>query len=70
MTGRVVRVAPVAKGRAYVATRAPTKVVCGNPNEGKGLFAPVVVITRNIVGTKRFNQIRGKGISLHSQVVR
>lgn len=40
----------------------------GNVNEGKGLFAPLVVITRNIVGKKRFNQLRGKAIALHSQV--
>ncbi|XP_024985107.1 protein PROTON GRADIENT REGULATION 5, chloroplastic-like isoform X2 [Cynara cardunculus var. scolymus] len=39
----------------------------GNVNEGKGLFARVVVVTRNIVGKKRFNQLRGKAIALHSQ---
>ncbi|KAF7807134.1 protein PROTON GRADIENT REGULATION 5, chloroplastic [Senna tora] len=38
-----------------------------NVNEGKGLFAPLVVVTRNVVGKKRFNQIRGKAIALHSQ---
>ncbi|XP_076951652.1 protein PROTON GRADIENT REGULATION 5, chloroplastic-like [Bidens hawaiensis] len=41
----------------------------GNVNEGKGIFAPLVVITRNIVGKKRFNQLRGKAIALHSQVI-
>ncbi|KAF8369870.1 hypothetical protein HHK36_012920 [Tetracentron sinense] len=40
-----------------------------NVNEGKGLFAPVVVITRNIIGKKPFNQLRGKAIALHSQVI-
>ncbi|PON38151.1 Protein PROTON GRADIENT REGULATION [Parasponia andersonii] len=40
-----------------------------NINEGKGLFAPVVVVARNIIGKKRFNQIRGKAIALHSQVI-
>lgn len=39
-----------------------------NVNEGKGLFAPAVVVTRNIIGKKRFNQLRGKAIALHSQV--
>jgi len=39
-----------------------------NVNEGKGLFAPIVVVTKNILGQKRFNQIRGKAIALHSQV--
>ncbi|KAE8703038.1 hypothetical protein F3Y22_tig00110474pilonHSYRG00005 [Hibiscus syriacus] len=38
-----------------------------NVNEGKGLFAPLVVLTRQIVGKKRFNQLRGKAIALHSQ---
>lgn len=39
-----------------------------NVNEGKGLFAPLVVITRQIIGKKTFNQLRGKAIALHSQV--
>ncbi|CAN4120662.1 unnamed protein product [Withania somnifera] len=44
-------------------------IMMGNINEGKGIFAPLVVITRNIVGKKRFNQLRGKAIALHSQVI-
>ncbi|KAL9257191.1 PROTON GRADIENT REGULATION 5, chloroplastic-like protein [Drosera capensis] len=40
-----------------------------NVNEGKGVFAPVVVLARNIIGKKQFNQIRGKAIALHSQVI-
>ncbi|KAH7856500.1 hypothetical protein Vadar_002151 [Vaccinium darrowii] len=40
-----------------------------NINEGKGVFAPIVVVTRNIIGKKRFNQLRGKAIALHSQVI-
>uniref|UniRef100_A0A0F7GZC4 Proton gradient regulation 5 n=1 Tax=Goodyera fumata TaxID=1390594 RepID=A0A0F7GZC4_9ASPA len=40
-----------------------------NVNEGKGVFAPVVVLARNIIGRKRFNQLRGKAIALHSQVI-
>jgi len=53
-----------------LATR-PTRpqTVMKNVNEGKGVFAPLVVLTRSIVGTKRFNQLRGKGIALHSQVI-
>lgn len=39
-----------------------------NVNEGKGLFAPIVVVARNIVGKKRFDLLRGKAIALHSQV--
>lgn len=40
----------------------------GNKNDGKGLFAPIVVIARNAIGKKEFNQLRGKAIALHSQV--
>ena len=32
-----------------------------------GVFSPIVVLVRNQIGTKNFNQLRGKGISLHSQ---
>lgn len=51
-------------------SRKPIRVqpMMKNVNEGKGLFAPLVVVTRNIVGKKRFNQLRGKAIALHSQV--
>ena len=41
-------------------------VVAGNKGEG-GPFAPLVVVIRNAMGTKEFNQLRGKAISLHSQ---
>jgi hypothetical protein len=46
----------------------PQVVMMGNKNAGKGVFAPLVVFLRNIIGTKKFNQLRGKGIALHSQV--
>jgi hypothetical protein len=32
-----------------------------------GPFAPLVRVTRNVVGKKDFNKLRGKAISLHSQ---
>lgn len=38
----------------------------GNPHT-TGPFAPIVKVTRDVVGTKKFNKIRGKAISLHSQ---
>ncbi|XP_068666079.1 protein PROTON GRADIENT REGULATION 5, chloroplastic-like [Aristolochia californica] len=67
------------EGRAMLAMSVPTSVRVGkstranpvmkNVNEGKGLFAPLVVLTRNIIGKKRFNQFRGKAIALHSQVI-
>ncbi|XP_058209310.1 protein PROTON GRADIENT REGULATION 5, chloroplastic [Rhododendron vialii] len=54
-----------------VRVRKPVRFqpVMKNVNEGKGIFAPIVVLTRNIVGRKRFNQLRGKAIALHSQVI-
>lgn len=41
----------------------------GNKATG-GPFAPLVVVVRNIVGDKEFNKLRGKAISLHSQVIK
>ncbi|EKX52924.1 hypothetical protein GUITHDRAFT_161110 [Guillardia theta CCMP2712] len=34
-----------------------------------GPFSPIVILARSVVGEKQFNQIRGKGITLHSQVI-
>ena len=61
------RVAAVAPARPSKSGRGALKVVAVISNEG-GLFAPIVVVARNIIGVKRFNQIRGKAIALHSQV--
>uniref|UniRef100_A0A0F7CYU2 Proton gradient regulation 5 n=1 Tax=Melianthus villosus TaxID=377280 RepID=A0A0F7CYU2_9ROSI len=57
----------------------PTRIRVGKPirsmpvmknvNEGKGIFAPLVVVARDVIGKKRFNQLRGKAIALHSQVI-
>ncbi|KAI4342647.1 hypothetical protein MLD38_027247 [Melastoma candidum] len=57
--------------RVGVVTARPARAqpVMKNVNEGKGLFAPIVVVTRNLIGKKRFNQLRGKAIALHSQVI-
>jgi hypothetical protein len=46
--------------------RSSLAVVAGNAGS-TGPFAPLVVVTRNIMGKKEFNQFRGKAISLHSQ---
>jgi len=34
-----------------------------------GIFSPAVYIAKIALGDKRFNKIRGKGISLHSQAI-
>ncbi|CAI5495681.1 unnamed protein product [Closterium sp. Naga37s-1] len=54
-----------------VTLAAPSRgvVTMKNPHEGKGVFAPVVVVAKNVIGQKQFNQLRGKGIALHSQVI-
>ena len=49
-------------------SRASLVIRCGNEYED-GLFAPIVKVARDVIGVKRFNQIRGKAISLHSQVI-
>ncbi|MQL94997.1 hypothetical protein Taro_027663 [Colocasia esculenta] len=60
-----------ARTAPWIRTAKPTRAqpMMKNVNEGKGLFAPLVVFTRNIIGKKRFNQLRGKAIALHSQVI-
>ncbi|CAA2994925.1 PROTON GRADIENT REGULATION 5, chloroplastic-like [Olea europaea subsp. europaea] len=45
------------------------RLMMRNVNEGKGVFAPVVVVTRNVIGKKTFNQLRGKAIAFLSQVI-
>ncbi|RMZ52291.1 hypothetical protein APUTEX25_001681, partial [Auxenochlorella protothecoides] len=49
--------------------RTPLSVVAGN-KATTGPFAPIVRIVRDRLGTKKFNQLRGKAISLHSQVIK
>ena len=60
---------PVARRAPIRApTRGPVRTVAGNSAED-GIFTPIVKVTRNIMGAKEFNKLRGKGISLHSQVI-
>ncbi|WP_427160682.1 cyclic electron transport protein PGR5 [Aliinostoc sp. HNIBRCY26] len=33
------------------------------------MFAPLVVLIRNLMGKVQFNQLRGKAIALHSQAI-
>ncbi|XRB13968.1 proton gradient regulation 5 protein [Pseudoscourfieldia marina] len=58
---------PVAAPRRGQSSRA-VRTVAGNSAED-GIFTPIVKVTRNIMGAKEFNKLRGKGISLHSQVI-
>lgn len=50
---------------------APKRQVVRMGNKGAGgPFAPLVVVVRGVVGEKEFNKLRGKAISLHSQVIK
>ncbi len=33
------------------------------------MFAPIVVVVRNLIGKAQFNKLRGKAIAKHSQVI-
>jgi len=66
--GSKCQAAVFAPSQARKAQRGALKVVAGNDYEN-GLFAPAVKLVRPIIGVKRFNQIRGKAIALHSQVI-
>jgi len=59
---------PSRKAQARGASRRARPARCGNVNEN-GVFAPIVRVARDAIGVKRFNQIRGKAIALHSQVI-
>lgn len=53
---------------SYFTSSAPRRRTVTMGNKGAtGPFAPLVVAIRNVYGTKNFNQLRGKAISLHSQ---
>lgn len=34
-----------------------------------GIFSPAVIVTKAVIGRKRLNKIRGKGIAIHSQFI-
>ena len=55
-------------GNANTGTTNRTRQVTRMGNKsGSGPFTPLVVVARNVIGKKDFNQLRGKAISLHSQ---
>lgn len=58
-------VAPAPAVRVQARTSSP---VMGN-NAPEGPFTPIVLAGKVVLGEKTFNKIRGKGISIHSQVI-
>ena len=68
--GRSLKHARVLKFTSCSSTgnRGPRRQVTRMGNKsGSGPFTPVVIVVRNAMGKKEFNQFRGKAISLHSQ---
>jgi hypothetical protein len=59
-----VAVAPLSRTPAL----APASVRMGN-NAPIGIFTPVVKLGKQVLGDKTFNKVRGKLISVHSQVI-
>ncbi|KAJ1491803.1 hypothetical protein T484DRAFT_1773569 [Baffinella frigidus] len=57
--------APLVQGKS---SRSAGPMMMGK-QAAAGPFTPAVVVLRGAVGEKKFNQIRGKGITLHSQVI-
>ncbi|KAG2495961.1 hypothetical protein HYH03_005891 [Edaphochlamys debaryana] len=58
--------------KAQQATNAPRRkpvTMMGN-KATTGPFAPLVVVVRGAMGEKPFNNLRGKAISLHSQIIK
>lgn len=53
---------------ALVAVPARPRTLRMGPAQ-KGLFTPLVVAVRNVIGKRRFEKVRGKGIALHSQAI-
>lgn len=60
---------PASAGSSGALAYRRRVTVMGNKSTG-GPFAPLVKVTRNVMGTKEFNKFRGQGISLHSQVIK
>jgi len=59
-------IAAVSSAKSAGATRQVTLMA---NHATTGPFAGIVRITRTAMGKKEFNQFRGKGIALHSQVI-
>lgn len=56
----------VAVAEPVVAAKKPAKKAS---TDNEGLFAPVVLLTKEIIGIKELNKLRGKIIKMHSSVI-
>lgn len=64
------RAAPARPTLRQPSAGAARLVTVAANNATTGPFAPLVRVTRDIVGQKDFNKFRGKAISTHSQVIK
>lgn len=60
---------PLLERQSPSGSRSRDVTRMGNSASG-GPFSYLVVQARNVIGKKRFNKLRGKAISLHSQVIK
>ncbi|MEW5317506.1 MAG: hypothetical protein WDW38_008795 [Sanguina aurantia] len=60
---------PEQQSQCTGAPRRKVTTMMGNKS-ASGPFMPLVIVVRNALGEKEFNKFRGKGISLHSQVIK
>lgn len=58
--------APVAEAPKKVPKKAPKK---GGPAHKEGVFSPMVTFVKGVLGDQTLNKVRGKVISLHSDVI-
>ncbi|KAL3918436.1 MAG: hypothetical protein SGILL_004235 [Bacillariaceae sp.] len=54
---------------APVAPKAPKKKLAKKSSHKEGIFSPAVLLAKNVLGDKQLNEIRGKAIGLHSDVI-
>jgi hypothetical protein len=60
---------PVEPKKEVVQKKAEPKPKAGGAHKTAGVFSPIVLTAKQVVGEERLNKIRAKVISLHSEVI-
>ncbi|GLI63342.1 hypothetical protein VaNZ11_006264 [Volvox africanus] len=68
LASSLVQSAPRLQQSANAPRRKPVTMMGNKATTGP--FAPLVLVVRGAMGEKPFNQLRGKAISLHSQIIK
>ena len=55
--------------RPQMVHNRPTELYMGGKTAKFGVFSPAVIVAKTLIGETKFNKIRGKVISLHSQII-